>query len=199
MKRRAVLALALGVVALTEPPAVKFVQPRSWVAIAGPRGVDIPVQAWVERHVDNRAFRLTITGRQSHAWAKTLDGEYEARTIPIAPLSFRLLEGDNEVRADVYGPGGELRASAVRVFKVCGGLEECGDSQRLSWHGRHGSTGSRGSEGVRADSRSVNSLNELARPAGFEPAAFGSGGRRFRAFLGAFPLFLAPWHGRGTV
>lgn len=120
-----------------EPPKapvvqIKFIHPAARIVLSGPRGVEIPVQAWIERHPDNKLFQLEWArhGEKPQIFAKTADGEYEARLFPIEPINIRLTHGDWEIRAlacsaERNGLCAQVRARAVMPFKVCGGMEEC--------------------------------------------------------------------------
>lgn len=104
------------------PPTVTFVQPRYVMLVAGPRGVDIPVHAWVSRHPENRGFRLTLTGEG--CWYRSereLHGLDSAAVQPNdQPTWVRIYAGECLLLAEVYGPGAKLRASARLVVTVKG-------------------------------------------------------------------------------
>lgn len=92
--RRALLALAiLATVACggathvhTPPPQeeVRFLHPRARVAIGHPYGVEVPLQAWIARHPENRWFELQWgpEGQEPSVHGKSVDGEAEAPVFP---------------------------------------------------------------------------------------------------------------------
>lgn len=122
--------------AFPAPDAIRFVQPRATVTLAGPRGAsNIPIQAWVERHHANRWVQIEVWTNgdrvQSSGWS--IDGEDAARLQPTyRPLTATTLPtGRHTFRALVCTSVTEesecdrIRASAELTFHVCGGEDEC--------------------------------------------------------------------------
>lgn len=126
--RLAALAVSLVCLVLLAPAdrPVRFIHPKRTFVTGAPGGVDIPVQTLVVRHPDNRAFRLTWDGEQcGGASAASLDGDYARAFQPLEPMPVRVGYGVCGFRAEVFGPGGSLRASAHLDVHVCGDGTAC--------------------------------------------------------------------------
>lgn len=128
MFRVGLLFVALSLSTPARPP-IEFVQPRAHVILAGPRGVEIPIQIRVEPHTDNRSYVITWCG--DGASAQTLDGDQDSALHPEKPLIVRVYPGACELTAAVYGPNNTLRARVTHTLSVCGGGSDgddtCGD------------------------------------------------------------------------
>lgn len=122
-----ILSIALGVAALSEGhDAIRFVHPKRTIVLAGPGGVDIPVQTLIRRHELNRVFRLEWGGEAcGGSSTKELDGDAASALQPIEPLKVRVYSGTCTFAAAVFGPGGKLRAIQRLEVRVCGGMESC--------------------------------------------------------------------------
>jgi hypothetical protein len=124
--RLVAVALLLSV---ASGPAVRFVQPVRSLVLAGPSGTTFLLQAWVERHPDNRWVDISWVGDNCGGSAgQSLDGEYAEKIIPRAPLKVHATYGVCELTISVYGAGRKLRARASMPMQICGGGEEnpCG-------------------------------------------------------------------------
>ena len=105
---------------------ITFIQPRSRFALAGPRGIEIPVQTRTGRHPDNRAFRLSWDGEGcGGVWAKSMDGDDEAGVQPEQPINVLVSAGTCTFTAALYGSGQKIRALGKFEMHVCGGVDEC--------------------------------------------------------------------------
>jgi len=129
MRRRTLLLIPILVcVALTDGHDLKFLHPKARMVIVGVRRVEIPVQIWIERHPDNRAYRIDWSGEScpGGSSAKTLDGDRESRVHPeFKPLAVSLTQaGVCQIAASVYGPGGKVRSATAIEIKGCGGGDE---------------------------------------------------------------------------
>lgn len=93
---------------------VAFIQPRSLFAIAAYGGIEIPVQARVERHADNRAFRLAWDGDGcgGASW-RQLEGEDASALQPNdTPVLVLASAGRCVFVAEVYAANRKLRGRA---------------------------------------------------------------------------------------
>lgn len=122
-----ILALALSLTALTEGhDPIRFVHPKRRIVLAGPGGVEVPVQTFVVPDARNRFWRLEWAGERCGGGStKELLGEDDRALQPIEPIKVRLGYGICAFVAGVYGPGGTLRARATLEVRVCGGDEAC--------------------------------------------------------------------------
>jgi hypothetical protein len=133
---RILILLSLLPVLISSADApVRFIHPRARVVLSGIRGVDIPVQAWIERNAAHRLFeiRWQLVGDdtyQSHS--KTVDGENEPTLFPdYGWMTVRLTPGEWVLTALGCTEHAEGRCTRSRVqgtttIRVCGG-ESCGD------------------------------------------------------------------------
>lgn len=103
-------------------PAIEILQPHAHVVIAGPRGVELPLQIRIEPHADNRSYLITWCG--DGASGQTLDGEDSPALHPEVRLIIRVFPGACEITATVYGPGGSVRGRATHTLLVCGGDDD---------------------------------------------------------------------------
>lgn len=127
------LSIALGVAALSEGhDAIRFVHPKRAFLLAGPGGVDVPVQAFFPPHADNRWVQIERHQDESVEilFAKSADGDNERALQPIEKFFIRAHAGVFVLRAlacrgEREGRCVGVRESARLEVRVCGGEESC--------------------------------------------------------------------------
>lgn len=136
-QRWVVLSLVLLAVALTKDhDPIRFLHPKSRVVLSHPRGVEIPVQVWIERHPEHRLLQLewARAGETPQRHAQTVDGDH-AKVFPAERwLTIRLTPGEWVITALACSSHQEALCTRVHdrasmTVRVCGGDEECGDSR----------------------------------------------------------------------
>lgn len=129
-KRYAVLMLALCGVALTEPPKTRFLTPRPRIVVRTPQQeLYVPVQWYIARHPDNRAYLVTCRGAcYWTAGPDSMDGDRHEAILPWKPVNVALDGyGVATFTLSVFGAGGKLRETSTTEVKVCGDNETaCG-------------------------------------------------------------------------
>ena len=128
-KKYAILFLVLCGVALTDTPKTKFLQPRGTVMLYTPgREHYLPVQWYIARHPDNRAY--TVTCRGACYWSAgpdSMEGEQHEAIMPRQPVRVEIdSPGMAVFSLFVYGAGGKVREMVEHRVKVCGGEDGCG-------------------------------------------------------------------------
>lgn len=122
--------LLILLLALVAPAGggLRFVQPTQRIAMLTPgRETVVQMQAFIPRHKDNRAFRLSCRGACYATVGPTeMEGEFAEAIFPRNPVKVALdAFGEAVFTVEVFGPGGVLRDSATHTIKVCGGEEPC--------------------------------------------------------------------------
>jgi hypothetical protein len=125
-KRAFILGAALLCVALTEPPKTRFITPRPRVVMRSPmQELYVPVQWYISRHPDNRAYVVTCRGAcYWTAGPDSMDGDAHEAILPWKPVNVALDGyGVATFTLQVYGAGGKLRERAETEVRVCGSDE----------------------------------------------------------------------------
>jgi hypothetical protein len=122
-KKYAILFLVLLGVALTDTPKTRFLQPRATVLLWSPnRSLILPVQWYISRHPDNRAYAVTCRGAcYWSAGPDSMEGENHEAIMPRQPTKVEIDQpGVAVFSLFVYGAGGKVREMVEHRIKVCG-------------------------------------------------------------------------------
>jgi hypothetical protein len=103
---------------------LRFISPQARIVTLGlgDRPVPVPVQVFIPRHADNRAFQITCAGACHWSYGPiALDGEEAGAIHPIVAARVMLdMPGTAELRVTVFDTAGKRRASAVHEIQVLG-------------------------------------------------------------------------------
>lgn len=182
MRRRwCLLGLALVVVALTsDAKPIAFVQPVRLVVLPPYGGTEIPVQTRIPVTADNRAWRLEWDGDACAGGSsvRELHGADDPAIMPAErPLEVRVFAGGVcAFAAAVFdGRGRILARGEIAVHTGTPAVTFVTFRPVLAGVIRRSAVGAR-----------AVLLGNQARPAGLEPATFGSGGAIYGLFSGLF-------------
>ncbi len=128
-KKYAILFLALIAVAITDTPKTKFLQPRATILLwQEGRTLFLPVQWYIARHPDNRAYSVTCRGAcYWSAGPDSMEGESHEAIAPRHPVRVEIdSPGVAVFSLYVFGAGGKVREMVEHRVRVCGGEDGCG-------------------------------------------------------------------------
>lgn len=122
------LCCVLLAVALTDTPA-KFLQPRAnFVHLFPGTHPTIPVQWFIPRNAENRAYVVTCRGAcHWTAGPESMEGADAEAIKPRNPVYVEIdAEGTAVLTLSVFGADGKVRQYVTKDVKVCGGDDGCG-------------------------------------------------------------------------